>query len=109
MSPNTDRCRSIRTIHQARWWPLPELHYVQVIKKRARRRLVAVTRRVVFGSRDLIRQHLAAHGWQINTTFIERLNLSIRQHVPGLGRRVNTLTRSSGGLAQQVGLYQVVG
>jgi IS1 family transposase len=94
---------------KARWWPLPELHYVQVIKKRARRRLVSVTRRVVFGSRDLIRQHLAAHGWQINTAFIERLNLSIRQHVPGLGRRVNTLTRSSASLAQQVGLYQVVG
>jgi len=92
---------------QARWWPLPELHYVQVIKKRARRRLVSITRRVVFGSRDLIRQQLAAHGWQINTAFIERLNLSIRQHVPGLGRRVNTLARSSGGLAQQVGLYQV--
>jgi len=54
----------------------------------------------VFGSRDLIRQHLAAYGWQINTAFIERLNLSIRQHVPGLGRRVNTLTRSSDGLAQ---------
>jgi len=92
---------------QARWWPLPKLQYVQVIKKRARRRLVSVTRRIVFGSRDLIRQQLAAYGWQINTAFIERLNLSIRQHVPGLGRRVNTLTRSSDGLAQQVGLYQV--
>jgi len=92
---------------QARWWPLPKLQYVQVIKKRARRRLVSVTRRVVFGSRDLIRQQLAAYGWQINPAFIERLNLSIRQHVPGLGRRVNTLTRSADGLAQQVGLYQV--
>lgn len=92
---------------KARWWPRPELQYVQVIKKRARRRLVSVTKRVVFGSRDLIRQQLAAHGWQINTAFIERLNLSIRQHVPGLGRRVNTLALSSDGLAQQVGLFQV--
>ena len=91
---------------KARWWPLPQLQYVQVIKKRTRRRLVSVSKRVVFGSYDLIRQQLAAHGWHINTAFIERLNLSIRQHVPGLGRRVNTLTCSSDNLAQQVGLYQ---
>jgi hypothetical protein len=61
----------------------------------------------VFGSRSLIQQRLAAHGWQINTAFIERLNLTIRQHVPGLGRRVNTLALSSAGLQQQVWLYQV--
>lgn len=90
-----------------RWWPLPELQYVQVIKKRARRRLVSVCKRVVFGSRSLIQQRLAAHGWQINTAFIERLNLSIRQHVSGLGRRVNTLALSPAGLEQQVALYQL--
>jgi hypothetical protein len=34
-----------------RWLPLPELLYAQVVKSYRRRRLVAVTHRVVFGSR----------------------------------------------------------
>ena len=90
-----------------RWWPLPQLHYVQVIKKRICRRLVSVSKRLVFGSWPLVQQRLAASGWQVNTAFIERLNLSIRQHVPGLGRRVNTLALSPTGLVQQVTLFQL--
>ena len=31
---------------------------------------------------------LAQHGWQINTAFVERLNLTLRQHVAAIGRRV---------------------
>jgi IS1 family transposase len=90
-----------------RGWPLPQLHYVQVIKKRICRRLVSVSKRLVFGSWPLVQQRLAASGWQVNTAFIERLNLSIRQHVPGLGRRVNTLALSPTGLVQQVTLFQL--
>ena len=33
---------------------------------------------------------LAACGWQINTAFVERLNLSLRQPVAAIGRRVST-------------------
>ena len=90
-----------------RWLPLPQLHYAQVIKQTCRRRLVAVSSRVVFGTLAGIKQVLAATGWQINTAFIERLNLSIRQHVAAVGRRVTTLCKGEVGLRQQLALYQL--
>jgi len=48
---------------------------------------------------------LAACGWQINTAFVERLNLSLRQHVAAVGRRVSTLCKGEDGLRQQLALY----
>src|SRR5712691_4081515 len=62
-----------------RWMPLPQLLYAQVIKTVRQRRLVRVRHRVVFGTLEHVNWVLAACGWQINTAFIERLNLSIRQ------------------------------
>ena len=90
-----------------RWIPLPGLLYAQVIKTVRRRRLVRVTHRVVFGTLAAIEQVLAAHGWQINTAFIERLNLTIRQHVAAVGRRVTTLCKHEAGLRQQLALYHM--
>jgi len=86
--------------------PLPELLYAQVIKTVRRRRLVRVRHRVVFGTLEAVQQVLAACGWQINTAFIERVNLSIRQHVAAVGRRVSTLCKGEDGLRQQLALYQ---
>src|SRR6266487_3627395 len=90
-----------------RWMPRPQLLYAQVIKTVRRRRLVRVCHRVVFGTVEAVQQVLAAHGWQINTAFIERLNLSIRQHVAAVGRRVATLCKGEEGLRQQLALYHV--
>jgi IS1 family transposase len=90
-----------------RWIPLPGLLYAQVIKTVRRRRLVRVTHRVVFGTLEAVQQVLAACGWQINTAFVERLNLTIRQHVAAVGRRVSTLCKGEDGLRQQLGLYHV--
>ena len=90
-----------------RWIPLPGLLYAQVIKTVRRRRLVRVRHRVVFGTLEAVQQVLAACGWQINTAFIERLNLSIRQHVAAVGRRVATLCKGEDGLHQQLALYHV--
>src|SRR5499427_4713095 len=89
-----------------RWMPLPQLLYAQVIKTVRRRRLVRVHQRVVFGTREAMQQVLAACGWQINTAFIERLNLSIRQHIAAVGRRVPTLCKGKDGVRQQLVLYQ---
>ncbi len=50
---------------------------------------------------------LAACGWQINTAFVERLNLSLRQHVAAIGRRVSTLCKGEDGLGRQLALYHV--
>jgi hypothetical protein len=90
---------------QPRWMPLPQLLYAQVIKVTRRRRLVRVSHRVVFGALGAIEQVLAACGWQINTAFVERLNLDIRQHVAAVGRRVATLCKQEAGLRQQLALY----
>ena len=53
-------------------------------------RLVRVSHRIVFGTFEAVQQVLAACGWHINMAFIERINLSIRQHVTAVGRRVTT-------------------
>jgi hypothetical protein len=62
-----------------RWMPLPELLYAQVGKSYRRWRVVGVRHRVGFGTMERGQQVLAAGGRQINTAFIERLNLAIRQ------------------------------
>ena len=90
-----------------RWMPLPPLLYAQVVKTVRRRRLIRVRHRVVFGTLEAVQQVLAACGWQINTAFIERINLSIRQHVAAIGRRVTTLCKHEAGLRQQLALYHV--
>src|SRR5262245_28873090 len=101
------RCWATNRLPKPRWLPLPRLQYAQVIKTTHRRRLVAVSSRVVFGPLATIKQVLAAHSWQINTAFIERVNLSIRQHVAAVGRRVTTLCKGERGLRQQLALYHL--
>jgi IS1 family transposase len=90
-----------------RWMPRPQLLYAQVVKTVRRRRLVDVQHRVVFGTLEAVQQVLAACGWQINTAFVERINLTIRQHVAAVGRRVSTLCKGEAGLRQQLALYHV--
>jgi hypothetical protein len=87
--------------------PLPKLLYAQVVKTMWRRRLVEVKHRVVFGTQRAIEQVLAACGWQMNTSFVERLNLSLRQRVAAIGRRSATPCKSEDGLGQQLALFQV--
>src|SRR5438552_2938865 len=86
--------------------PLPQLLYAQVVKTIPRRRLVGVSHRVVFGALEAVEQVLAACGWKINTAFVERLNLDIRQQVAAVGRRVNTLCKGEDGLRQQLVVFQ---
>jgi IS1 family transposase len=88
-----------------RWMPLPHLLYAQVVKTVRRRRLVAVTHRVVFGTLEAVQQVLAPCGWQINTAFVERINLTIRQHVAAVGRRVSTLCKGEDGVRQQLAVF----
>jgi hypothetical protein len=77
--------------------PLPALLYAQVVTPYQRRRLVRVRHRVVFGTLAGVKPVLAAHGWQINTAFIARVNLTIRPHVAAIGRRVATLCNGDAG------------
>jgi IS1 family transposase len=88
-----------------RWMPLPELLYAQVVKSYRRRCIVAVQHRVVFGTRERVNQALVVCGRKINTAFVERLNLDLRQRVAAVGRRVNTLCQGEDGLRQQLVVY----
>ena len=90
-----------------RWMPLPQLLYAQVVKTTRRRRLVRVSHRVVFGTLEAVNQVLSPLGWQINTSLVERVNLSLRQHVAAIGRRTSTLCKGEAGLCQQLALYHV--
>src|SRR4029450_6422949 len=90
---------------QPRWMPLPQLLSAQVVKTVQRHRLVRVRHRVVFGTLAAIHDVLAPHGWHINTAFVKRLNLTIRQHIAAVGRRVSTLCKGEDGLRQQVAVF----
>ena len=76
-----------------------------MVKTVRRRRRVRVRHWVVFGTLEAVQQVLAACGWQINTAFVERLNLSMCQHVAAIGRRVSTLCKGEEGVRQQLALY----
>jgi len=90
-----------------RWQPLPQLQYAQVVKKRVKGRVVSVSHRVIYGSLETITTALTnSVGQVINTAFIERFNLSLRQHVPALGRKVISLAKGEPGLARQLALAQ---
>jgi IS1 family transposase len=88
-----------------RWMPLAGLLYAQVVKTVHRRRVVRVCHRVVFGSLEAVHHILAPLGWHINTAFVERINLTIRQHVAAVGRRVSTLCKGEDGLRQQLAVF----
>src|SRR5215211_5080247 len=69
-------------------------------------RLIAERPRVVFGTLEAVEQVLAACGWQLQTAFVERLNLDIRQRVAAVGRRDTTLCKGKDGVRHQLVLFQ---
>jgi len=62
---------------------------------------------VVFGTLEAVQQVLSTCGWQIQTAFVERLNLSLRQRVAAIGRRSATPCKRQEGLSHQLALFQV--
>ncbi len=90
-----------------RWMPLPGMLYAQVVKQYRRKRVAGVKHRVVFGTLGAIAQVLSRCGWKINTAFVERLNLDLRQRVAAIGRRVNTLCQGDDGMQHQLALFHV--
>ncbi len=71
----------------------PELRYAQVHKHRNQGRVVEVTRSVLFGAPDRVHAEAAAlrrangRRGQINTAYIERDNLTLRQELRRLARK----------------------
>ncbi len=71
------------------WVLLGNFVYGQVIKHQRRRKTVEVERRVLAGEQSHYRKRLCQAGLsgRINTSFVERVNLTIRQCVSKLTRR----------------------
>ena len=92
--------KSDRILH--RWVPDARLRYAQLRKQRRRHKIVAVTTKVVFGTKEAVRAALTAVGHRINTSFVERLNRTLRAHVPGLARGEEGLAKSEEGLLRRL-------
>jgi transposase InsO family protein len=78
-----------------KWVLLASLLYDQVVKHQQRRKLVEVEQRMLCGQKSDYFSRLKAAGFSgiINTSFVERVNLTIRH-------AVSKLTRRTWGLAQ---------
>ena len=69
--------------------------YAQVIKTRRKDRVVKVERRLISGTKEQLEEALlnSEDSWTINTSFVERHNLTIRQGSSYLGRRTASHAR----------------
>jgi len=83
---------------------LPDFFYAQVIKQRKRFRLVDVLYRYVWGLPTEYRSRLKAKdlSGNINTSFVERINLTMRQGVSKLTRRTWGTAQFSSELTQHI-------
>lgn len=75
--------------------PPEELQYATVNKKRRKGRVVSVTTEVIYGSPKAILARIEAimPGSKINTSFVERMNLTLRHLVSRLRRRGLTFSK----------------
>ena len=88
----------------------PELRYAQVDKRHQGGRVVEVRRRIIFGQEGDIEIILKASGCgsQINTAYVERNNLTMRQNVGRLVRKALSFSKSVYYLQRHIDLEDAV-
>jgi hypothetical protein len=84
--------------------PPPDLCYAVVVKERKRGHVVNVTTHIVYGSQEQIQRalHDSPVSTTMNTSGVERNNLTVRQHSRRLGRKVNAFSKDRDYLTQQL-------
>jgi IS1 family transposase len=88
------------------WQPLPDLLYGQFRKVKTGRKLKHVYTKMLCGERSAMTEALQAIGLsgQIQTAFVERLNLTLRHLIAALHRRTWSLANQLRGLRWRVAL-----
>jgi hypothetical protein len=83
-----------------------KLLYAQVVKRRKKGRVVEITSRVVFGTKKAVRAKLKQSPVSnaINTSFVERNNLTMRHHNRRLVRKTIAFSKKQERLEQQLHL-----
>jgi IS1 family transposase len=91
-----------------RWQVHPAVLYGQLHKRYQRRRLVRIKYQMQCGSRRALRPSLRALGWSgtLQTAFVERVNLTVRQSVAALTRRTWATAQTTTGLHRQVAWWR---
>jgi len=89
--------------------PPPELRYAQVVKHRRKGRVISITTKVIFGKEQEVKELLQASpvSKSVNISFVERNNLTLRQHSRRLGRKTNGFSKDISKLEAQ--LYLALG
>lgn len=80
--------------------PDPKLRYGQLVKHHSGRKLVSITKRVIYGLEELV--PLA----KISTSLLERLNGTMRQHVSPLHRKTRAFAKKRSTLNLHVQLFK---
>lgn len=80
--------------------PHPNLHYGQLVKHHSGRRLISISKRVIFGVVELIPLAL------ISTSLLERLNGTLRQHVAPMHRKTRAFAKRRTTLNIHVRLFK---
>ena len=78
----------------------PQLRYGQVVKQRRGRRLISITKRVIYGVAELVPLE------KISTSLLERLNGTLRLHVSPMRRRTRAFAKCRATLNLHVQLFK---
>jgi len=94
----------VTTGRRRHWQVDPRLVYGQLHKRYQRRRLVRIRYQMGCGSRRALQAALRTLGWsgRLQTAFVERLNLTVRQSVAALTRRTWATAQTAAGLQRQI-------
>lgn len=86
--------------------PPEDLLYPQVVKHRRKGRVVNVTHQVIFGTQGALEEYLAHSpvSSQINTSFVERQNGTMRQHNSRFTRKTRSFSKEAYWLDRQMHL-----